>query len=227
MRRRRKNSHVGLWISLIIIVLVIISGLVFWKIYSIKKSAEFDVNSVSQYLFIDPSKELGYYIFIQGDKRSVYVIKVKNHSYNSEIKQEVNFESPLLAESLMADMLGVKSVYNYYVLFNDQSLIEFSNLLGINSNDFSQILSTLSQRGLKVFDYFKLNSIIKKLRPNTTLTSPALAKLMYSFGVFSIKILDMPTMTEKPLEITVSGKKFERLYIDLEKLGQLKEEIRR
>ncbi|SHH30508.1 hypothetical protein [Thermosipho atlanticus] len=220
MRKKRK-SRAGLWISIVVLTIVVISGFTFWKIYSIKSSPEFNASIISQYLFIDSTNNVGYYIFIQGEKRNLYILKVKDHSYNSASKQEIDFKSPLLAKSLLADMLGVNAVYDYYVIF-DNTVEDFSNAFGINTNNFDTLFEKLSQRGLKFFDYFKLDGIIKKLRPNTTLTSPALAKLLYAFGNYSVKTFDLPTMTEKPLKITVSGKTFERLYIDLEKLEQLK-----
>jgi len=233
MRRRRK-SHLGLWISLIVIGIVIAFGLFFWKIYSVKNSPEFNPSSISVYFLINANEEAnletqesGYFIIVEGSERSVYVIRVKNHSYNSETKQEIDFENPKLSERLLADMLGVKPIYDYYVIYNKNSFNNFVSSFGVNANNFEDLFNQLAQRGLKIFDYFKLAGVVKKLRPATTLTSEGLAKLLYSFGTYSVRMLDLTTMTENPLKITVLNKTFERLYIDLDKLKQLKEEIRR
>lgn len=233
MRSRRK-SHLGLWITLIVIAVIIVFGLFFWKIYSIKNSPEFNLSSISVYFLINKepfgdseTQEAGYFIIVDGSRRSAYVIKVKNHSYNSETKQEISFDNPKLSESLLADMLGIKPIYDYYVIYSKESFDEFVSSLGLTANNFEDLFNRLSQRGLKIFDYFKLSGVVKKLRPETTLTTEGLAKLLYAFGNYSVRMLDLITMTEKPLEINVLNKTFERLYIDLDKLNQLKEEIRR
>ncbi|MDK2885513.1 MAG: hypothetical protein PWP54_71 [Thermosipho sp. (in: thermotogales)] len=242
MRRRKQRSSLGLWISVIVIALLIVGGLFFWKIYSVKNSAEFNPSTISIYFFINSSKfgndesdnlgssnlnNIGYFIIVDGSKRSVYITRVKDHSYNSQTKQQIDFSNPKLSESLLADMLGIKAIYDYYVVFNHEKFNEFASSLGINASNFEDLFDKLSQRGLKVLDYLKLDGVVKKLRPETSLTSEGLAKLIYSFGTYSVRMLDLPTMTENPLEIKVLNKTIHRLYIDLEKLNQMKEEIRR
>ncbi|ABR30101.1 hypothetical protein SU69_01210 [Thermosipho melanesiensis] len=226
MRRRRRRNVFGVWITVLVIVFVLsIFGLFFWKISSIKNSPEFGEDVKSQYLFIDKDNNEGYYIVINGSMRTVNVIKLKNHVYNSELKKEINFSSPVLSLEVLKEMFSLDVVYSYYSVLDSVKIVKLSEKYGKRYENFGELLKYLTTRGLKLFDYFSFDGVLKMLRPETTLTSPSFAKLIDALGRFSVRIKDIPTITEKPLEIKVGNKTLERLYIDLEKLNQLKQEL--
>lgn len=223
--RRRRRRYSGVWLAIVLGLIIAIGALFFLKIYSVKNSEEFDLTKESQYLFINKDKNEAYYVIIDGNRRAINVIKMKNNSYDSKNKIEIDFASPILSLENLSKLFDVKADFSYYVYANSQQISEFAKKLNVNESGLEEIFNVFVNRGLKLFDYFKLDSALKELRPEITLTKPALAKLLYAFGNFSVRFRTMPTVTEKPLEITVGNKTFERIYIDLEKLEQIKNEI--
>ncbi|WP_126993121.1 hypothetical protein [Thermosipho globiformans] len=224
MRRRRRNTG-WIWIVLVLVIIAGVVGAFFWKVYSVKNSEEFNLSYVSQYLFIDKSNEEGFYVIVNGSKRTVNILKIKNHTFDPRKKQEINFSSPILALKILGEMFNVDSSYKYYVVVDSGKIASAAKKLNINASSFDELFNVLSERGLKIFDFFKLNSILKELRPETTLNAPSIAKLIYSLGNFSVRFKDIPTLTKRPLSITVGDSTFERIYIDTEKIQQLKNDI--
>ncbi|MBT1248473.1 MULTISPECIES: hypothetical protein [unclassified Thermosipho (in: thermotogales)] len=225
MRRRRRNS-VGIWITLLIVfVLLAIFGFFFWKVFTVKNSPEFSGEPKTQYLFIDKENSEGYYIVVDKTMRMVNIIKIKNHMYHPEFNKEINFSSPVLSLEILKDMFNTNAVYSYYAILESGRVLELSKKYGFNSTNFGEFLQSMTSRGLKLFDYFTLDSVMKIFRPETTLTKPAVAKLFDALGKFSVRIRELPTITKSSIKIKVGDKTLERLYIDLEKLNQLKNEI--
>ncbi|QTA37102.1 hypothetical protein JYK00_04930 [Thermosipho ferrireducens] len=225
MRRRKRKDTKGLWIVLAIVIAGILIGAGVFKVYSVKNSPEFNASFISHYLLVN--KDIGYFIRIDGDKRVVYIVKIKEYTYDPTTNHSIDINSPLSALNLLQSLLDIQSSYNYYVILNDTGFNTLTDSLNISTNNLNDFFRILSKRGLKYTDYFKFNGIIKALRPDTTLTAPALAKLLYAFRNYNIRNYDLPTLTEKPVKITVGQKTYERIYIDVEAIDSLKNAFRR
>ncbi|ABS60561.1 MULTISPECIES: hypothetical protein [Fervidobacterium] len=231
-RSRRSSERNYVKPVIIVLSILLLVGFLYLgiRIVSVKNSSEFDMKKKSVYYLYYPldkstsannndislegSKLRGKIFIVDGEKRVVNVINVPDHLFIFSKKLDISSSNPHDFVVLFNELVGIKADYIYEIVLKN----EYLKKVGVKElDDFVQYYG---KRGLKFFDYFTLSSHVSTLRPESVITEASLAKLYYSLGRFNIQTYDIPTMTSKPIKITVGDKVFIRLYVDEEKIQE-------
>ncbi len=231
---RSKRSSERNYVKPVIIVLsiLVLIGFLYLgiRIVSVKNSSEFDMKKKSVYYLYYPldnntstsnnnislegSKLRGKIFIVDGEKRVVNVINVPDHLFVFSKKLDISSSNPHDFVVFFNELVGIKADYTYEIVLKS----EYLKKVGVK--DIDDFVHHYGKRGLKFFDYFILSSYVSALRPESVITEASLAKLYYSLGRFNIQTYDIPTITSKPIKITVGDNVFVRLYVDEDKIQE-------
>lgn len=231
-----RTDHKILKVVLIIVLIVITVSSLYagFKMASIRNSPEFDLKEPSAYLFYSARQSASpdstepetvkeefqdlYVVYIFGERQSVDILTVPSHSFFFSKKVNVSEVPPREMLGFINETLGLKVNRIYLV-----PLEKFVQLQGVK--DFEELVSRLSKTGLRFFDYFIIGGRVTKLRPESNLTEPSLAKFYHAMRNLGINRYSLPTLTKKPLKITVAGKVYVRNYVNEDELEKLRQAL--
>lgn len=225
MRKRRSGL---VWILLVVVIAVGGFGLWFWLSSStIKKSEEFTTATV-HFAFVCKDENLAYFIRVDTTKRMIYVLRFPQYSFNPLTNRALDVQNPLEVFSFSESMIESSSNKRYYAVVSKEQISKFSKeIVGQEESNFENLLKRLANRTPKAFDYLFFRHWISTLKPETTFTPAALAKLMYELQRNAVRYYYPEAVTNKPIEIITDGKKYQRVYLDANSIQSIKDDIKK
>jgi len=224
-----KKRRTGLfWILLGIVFAAAGFGLWFFlSLNSLKRSAEF-ASPVVHYAFILKDQQKAYFIRVDLSKRMMYVIELFQYAFNPLNNRSLDVQNPLEVFSFAESMIEFSSSFRYYALVDSEQIKKFAkSLLGNGVESFENLLRSLAVRKPNPFDHVLVQRWLKELKNENTMSVAALYKLVYEFGRNALRFYTVKGALEKPLTITVDGKKYQRLYLDVDSIEAIKQDMRR
>ncbi len=169
----------------------------------------------------------GYFVRIDDDRRKITVIAFPKESFDPVRRESLYSERPLTDLEKIENLLDVKAEMVYYSVLSKDEFGELSRAtLGERYDDFERFLKDLSKRGKRFFDVFSVVSWSRKLG-FSNMNRYALYKFLEKMGTYAVNFYRAPSLTEKPLVIEARGRQFVRIYLDVEKMRLISEEIKR
>lgn len=225
MKRRRSNL---VWFLLIAVIVVAGFGLWFWlSSNSIKNSEEF-VSTNVHFAFVCKDENVAYFIRVDTTKRMIYVLRFPQYSFNPLTNRALDVQNPLEVFSFSEAMIESSSNKRFYAVVNKEQISKFSKeVLRQEESNFENLLKKLANRNSKTFDYLFFKHWVSILKPETTLTSAGLAKLMYELQRNAVRYYYPEAVADKPLEIVVDGKTYQRVYLDVNSIQFIKDDIKK
>ncbi len=226
MRRKRRT---GLFWTILAVFLAL-GGIAIWLLLTdtaIRRSPEF-ASQILHYVFVNKEKEVGYFIRIDTSKRMIYIISLKQHSFDPVNNRAVDLSNPLDVFSFVEKMLDISTNQRFYASLTDKQMKDFMNLFVRNGHtDFGVFLGNLAQKKSNIFDNVLLGRRLSVLRPESNFTKAALAKFVYEFQRNALRPYNLVATIDKPIRITVDGRQYERIYLDLKSIETIKQDIKR
>lgn len=224
-----KRRKTGLfWVMLGVIFVVIGFGL--WFLLSLnrlRKSPEF-ASPVVHYVFILKDQQKAYFVRVDNGKRMMYVIELPQYAFNPLNNRSLDVQNPLDVFSFAEAMIELTSSFRYYAVVDSEQIRKLAkNLLGNGVESFENFLRSLAVRKGKFFDHLLVQGWLRTLRNENTMSTAALYKLIYESNRNALRFYTVSGMLEKPLTITVDGKKYQRLYLDVKSIEAVRQDIRR
>lgn len=224
-----KRRKTGLfWVMLGVIFVVIGFGL--WFLLSLnrlRKSPEF-ASPVVHYVFILKDQQKAYFMRVDNGKRMMYVIELPQYAFNPLNNRSLDVQNPLDVFSFAEAMIELTSSFRYYAVVDSEQIRKLAkNLLGNGVESFENFLRSLAVRKGKFFDHLLVQGWLRTLRNENTMSTAALYKLIYESNRNALRFYTVSGMLEKPLTITVDGKKYQRLYLDVKSIEAVRQDIRR
>lgn len=224
-----KRRKTGLfWVMLGVIFVVIGFGL--WFLLSLnrlRKSPEF-ASPVVHYVFILKDQQKAYFMRVDNGKRMMYVIELPQYAFNPLNNRSLDVQNPLDVFSFAEAMIELTSSFRYYAVVDSEQIRKLAkNLLGDGVESFENFLRSLAVRKGKFFDHLLVQGWLRTLRNENTMSTAALYKLIYESNRNALRFYTVSGMLEKPLTITVDGKKYQRLYLDVKSIEAVRQDIRR
>lgn len=224
-----KRRKTGLfWVMLGVIFVVIGFGL--WFLLSLnrlRKSPEF-ASPVVHYVFILKDQQKAYFVRVDNGKRMMYVIELPQYAFNPLNNRSLDVQNPLDVFSFAEAMIELTSSFRYYAVVDSEQIRKLAkNLLGDGVESFENFLRSLAVRKGKFFDHLLVQGWLRTLRNENTMSTAALYKLIYESNRNALRFYTVSGMLEKPLTITVDGKKYQRLYLDVKSIEAVRQDIRR
>lgn len=218
-KHRRDGNRRIVFIVLLFLLLGILAVFSL-KIGSIRNSQEFSHNKISAYYFYTEKDAVyNHLIVVNSEKRSVHVVRVPSYAFFYSKRLGVRESKPRDQVVYLNELLNVKPVFYYVIPARE----EFFTRQGVK--DVEEFLTVYSKRGLRIFDYFRLEKLVAQLRPDSNITASGLAKFYDALGQYSIQTVDIPTLTKLPLKITVGNQVFIRHYVDEEALEDVRKTL--
>ncbi len=215
--RERYSSKAIVFVTFIVILLLF-GGFFGFKYFRITSSPEFKLDKVSVYYIRTESE--GALVITDVNKRMVKIVNVPNSLYIDSLRYSFIGENLTMHLQNLLRFIDVDRDYEYFVFLRKDIL----DSLGVS--DLKGFFDLLSKRGLKVTDYLTLEKFVSNTRPASSLTVPATAKLFKVFGQFAISEYSLPTLTTKPMMITVAGNTYIRTYLDEEQIKSFLEKLK-
>ncbi len=226
MRRKRRTTL--FWI--IFVVILAAAGFGVWLLLtnlSLKRSPEF-ASQVLHYVFVNKDKDTAHFIRMDISKRMVYILSLKQHSFDPLNNRAMDLSNPLDVFSFVERMLDISTTQRFYASMSDKQLKAFmSSFLRNGETDFEVFLKNLANKKSNIFETIFLGKQLSYLRPESNFTKAALAKFVYELQRNALRFYTLTTTTDKPVRITVDGRQFERIYLDLQSIQTIKQDIRR
>lgn len=224
-----KRRKTGLfWVMLGVIFVVIGFGL--WFLLSLnrlRKSPEF-ASPVVHYVFILKDQQKAYFVRVDNGKRMMYVIELPQYAFNPLNNRSLDVQNPLDVFSFAEAMIELTSSFRYYAVVDSEQIRKLAkNLLGDGVESFENFLRSLAVRKGKFFDHLLVQGWLRTLRNENTMSTAALYKLIYESNRNALRFYTVSGILEKPLTITVDGKKYQRLYLDVKSIEAVRQDIRR
>lgn len=224
-----KRRKTGLfWVMLGVVFVVIGFGL--WFLLSLnrlRKSPEF-ASPVVHYVFILKDQQKAYFMRVDNGKRMMYVIELPQYAFNPLNNRSLDVQNPLDVFSFAEAMIELTSSFRYYAVVDSEQIRKLAkNLLGDGVESFENFLRSLAVRKGKFFDHLLVQRWLRTLRNENTMSTAALYKLIYESNRNALRFYTVSGMLEKPLTITVDGKKYQRLYLDVKSIEAVRQDIRR
>ncbi len=204
--------------GIFLVILLVFGGFFGFKYFRINSSAEFQLDKVSIY-YIKTESE-GALVITDVNKRMVKIVNVPNSLYIDSLRYSFSGENYTMHLQNLLRFVDIERDYDYFVFLRKDILDSFgvSNLKGF--------FGLLSKRGLKFTDYLALEKFVSNTRPASSLTVPAAAKLFKVFGQYAVNEYSLPTLTAKPMMITVDGNTYIRTYLDEEQIKSFLEKLK-
>ncbi|MEN3007515.1 hypothetical protein [Pseudothermotoga sp.] len=224
-----KRRKTGLfWMILGIILAMAVFGSWFLlSLNNLRKSPEFS-SPVVHYVFILKDQQKAYFIRVDNGKRMMYVIELPQYAFNPLNNRSLDVQNPLDVFSFAESMIEFSSSFRYYAVVDSEQIKKLAKgLLGNGIESFENFLKSLSVRKSKFFDHLLVRSWLKALKNENTMSVAALYKLIYESNRNALRFYTVSGMLEKPLIITVDGKKYQRLYLDAKSIEAIKQDMRR
>lgn len=224
-----KRKRTGLfWVVLALILAGVGFGLWFFlSLNSLKRSPEF-TSTVVHYAFILKDQQKAYFIRIDTGKRMMYVIELPQYAFNPLNNRFLDVQNPLDVFSFAESMIELSSSFRYYAMADSEQIKRLAkSLLGNGVESFENFMKSLAVRKANPFDHVLVGKWLKELKNENTMTVAAFYKLIYESSRNALRFYTVKGILEKPLTITVDGKKYQRLYLDTKSIEALKEDMRR
>ncbi len=224
-----KKRKTGLfWVLLALIFVAAGFGLWFvLSLNSLKRSPEF-ASPIVHYVFILKDQQKAYFIRVDTTKKMLYVIELPQYAFNPLNNRSLDVQNPLEVFSFTESMVEFSSSFRYYAIVDSQQIKKLARyILGNGVESFENFLRSLSVRKGKIFDHVLVGQWLKEIKNEKTLTAAAFYKLIYEASRNALRFYSVKGSFEKPLTITVDGKKFQRLYLDVQTIQAIKEDMRR
>lgn len=224
-----KRRKTGLfWAILGVIFAVMGFGLWFLlSLNNLRKSPEF-VSPVIHYVFILKDQQKAYFIRVDNSKRMMYVIELPQYAFNPLNNRSLDVQNPLDVFSFAEAMIELPSSFRYYAVIDSEQIKKLAkSLLGNGIESFENFLKSLAVRKSKFFDHLLVRGWLRTLRNENTMSVAALYKLIYESNRNALRFYTVSGILEKPLTVTVDGKKYQRLYLDVKSIEAVKQDIRR
>ncbi|AJC74646.1 hypothetical protein AJ81_02070 [Pseudothermotoga hypogea DSM 11164 = NBRC 106472] len=224
-----KKRRTGLfWVLLAVLIAGAGFGLWFFlSLNSLKGSAEF-TSPVVHYAFILKDQQKAYFIRVDLSKRMIYVIELPQYAFNPLNNRLLDVQNPLEVFSFAESMIELSSSFRYYAVVDSEQIKRFSKaLLGNGAESFENLLRNLAVRKSNPFDHVLTRKWLGEFRNENTMTVAALYKLVYESGRNALRFYTVKGVLEKPLTIIVDGKKYQRLYLNVESIEAIKQDMRR
>ncbi|MEJ5229647.1 MAG: hypothetical protein WHT65_06560 [Pseudothermotoga sp.] len=225
MKRRRT----GLMWSIVIAV-ILIGAFALWFTLSsgaIKNSEEFTA-PVLHFAFVCKDDNYAYFIRMDTSKRMVYVIRFPQYSFNPLTNRALDVTNPLEVFNFAENLIDFTSNKRYYAVLSKEQISKFSKeVLNHQEENFEKLLRAISERKSKVFDFLFFKRWVSTFKPETTFTPAALAKLFYELQRNAMRFYYPEAITEKPLQIVVDGKTYQRVYLDANSVQFIRDDIKK
>lgn len=224
-----KRRKTGLfWVMLGVIFAVIGFGLWFlFSLNNLRKSSEF-ASPVVHYVFILKDQQKAYFMRIDNGKRMIYVIELPQYAFNPLNNRFLDVQNPLDVFSFTEAMIELPSSFRYYAVVDLEQIKKLAkSLLGNGVESFENFLRNLAVRKSKFFDHLLVQGWLRTLRNENTMSIAALYKLIHESNRNALRFYTVSGILEKPLTITVDGKKYQRLYLDTKSIEAVRQDIRR
>jgi hypothetical protein len=211
-------------VLVVVLIAVALTAVLFLYYRSFLTSSDYRAAEV-HYLF--RVGDNSYFVRIDDSKRMVFVVSFPKESFDPERRETIISERPLSDLEKMENLLEVKAERAFYSVMSEEEFLKLcQDLLGKQCESFPDFVKEFSKRKLKFFDFIFVGSWLKKFGFNN-LNRFSLYKFFEKISNYAIDVFEAPTVTEKPIVIEVQGKKYERLYLDSEKLKAISEEMKR
>ncbi len=225
MKRRRSGL---LWFLLVAVIVV--TGFSLWFLLSsnaIKNSEEFRAETV-HFAFVCKDDNVAYFVRVDTNKRMIYILRFPQYSFNPLTNRVLDVQNPLEVFSFAEAMIESTSSKRYYAVVSKEQLSKFSKeVVGQKEDNFENLLKKLSNRNPKAFDYLSFKRWILALKPETTFTPASLAKLMYELQRNALRYYYPEAITDKPIQIVVDGKTYQRVYLDANSIQSIRDDIKK
>ncbi|ODN31163.1 hypothetical protein [Fervidobacterium thailandense] len=219
-KRKKEGSSLKVAFAVVLFLLLGVLAVFGLKIGSVRNSEEFAQNKISAYYFYTETDSVyNHLIIVNGEKRSIHVVRVPSYAFFYSKKLGVRESKPRDQVVYLNELLNIKPTFYYVIPERD----EFFKRQGVKNVE--EFLTLYSKRGLKLFDYFRFEKLVSQLRPDSNITAPGLAKLYDALGRYGIQTVDIPTLTKLPIKITVGNQVFIRHYVDEEGLENLRKSL--
>ncbi|HOJ87493.1 MAG TPA: hypothetical protein PLD34_00725 [Pseudothermotoga sp.] len=225
MKRRRSGL---VWVLLVVAISVGGFGLWFWlSSNAVKRSEEF-TSPIVHFAFVCKDDNLAYFIRVDTNKRMIYVLRFPQHSFNPLTNRALDVQNPLEVFNFAETMIESTSNKRFYAVVSAEQISKLAKeIVGQQENNFENLLKKLANRNPKAFDYLSLNRWVSVLKPETTFTAAGLAKLMYELRRNALRYYYPEAITDKPIQIVVDGKTYQRVYLDANSIQSIKDDIRK
>jgi len=224
-----KRKRTGLMWSIVIAV-ILVGAFVLWFTVSsgaIKNSEEFTA-SVLHFAFVCKDDNYAYFIRMDVSKRMVYVIRFPQYSFNPMTNRALDVTNPLEVFNFAENLIDFTSNKRYYAVVSKEQIDKFSKeVLHRQEENFEKLLRAISERKSKAFDFLLFKKWVSIFKPETTLTPAALAKLLYEVQRNAMRFYYPEAVTEKPLQILVDGKTYQRVYLDVKSVQFIRDDIKK
>lgn len=194
---------------------------------AIKNSEEF-LSETVHFAFVCKDDNVAYFIRVDTTKRMIYILRFPQYSFNPLTNRSLDVQNPLEVFSFSEAMIESTSNRRYYAVVSKEQISKFSKqVLGQEEDNFENLLKKLSNRNSKTFDYLFFKQWVSALKPETTFTPAGLAKLMYELQRNASRYYYPESITDKPIQIVVDGKTYQRVYLDANSIQSIRDDIKK
>ncbi|TYB95678.1 MAG: hypothetical protein FXF54_03795 [Kosmotoga sp.] len=226
VKRKKKKRRKPILILLIILAIVIAGFYVYYMISRINNSEVFSAESIDYLILHEQDESDSKFFLVRTKKDEILAVEIPMYA-SLHGKDTLTGEDVGKTLQTIDEWLGINAEYEYHFTLNEDTLKALSKALGSEAEDINALLDLLSERGLKIFDYWKLGDfeeIIRNRDDNAKISPAAIAALLDRATNLKRNPYILKGMTEKPIEIYVgsSSEPMDKIYIDTDSLNDLR-----
>jgi hypothetical protein len=195
----------------------------------VRNSEIFNAESIDYLILYDQEESNSNFYLVRTKKDEVLAVEIPMfaslHGNDTLVKDDVG-----KALQTIDEWLSINAEYEYYFSLDEKTLKDLSNALGSKAEDMNAMLDLLSERGLKIFDYWKLGDfegIIRENNNNAKISPVAIAAFLDRATNLKREPYKLKGMTDRPIEIfaSTSSDPVEKIYIDTDSLNDLRKQL--
>jgi hypothetical protein len=229
VKRKKKKKGRPILILIIIVALVIAGFYVYYMISRVRNSEIFNAESIDYLILYEKEESISNFYLVRTKKDEVFAVEIPMfaslHGNDTLLKDDVG-----KALQTIDEWLGINAEYEYYFSLDEKTLKDLSNTLGSDAEDINAMLDLLSERGLRIFDYWKLGDfegIIRENNNNAKISPAAIGAFLDRVTNLKREPYKLKGMTDRPIEIFVStsNEPVKKIYIDTDSLNDLRKQL--
>ncbi|MFO7881395.1 MAG: hypothetical protein R6U52_02515 [Kosmotogaceae bacterium] len=229
VKAKKKRRRKPVLILLLILLIAIGVFYIYYMISRVRNNEIFNAESIDYLVLYEHEESSANFYLIRTKNDKVMAIEIPLYA-SLHGKDTLNGKDVGNALQTIDEWLGINAEYEYHFAINDKTLRNLSNSLGNEVENMDAFLDLLSDRGLKVFDYWRLGDFEKIIIDNNTnakISTSAIAALLDRVTNLKRDPYRLKGMTEKPIKIYVSNNEepVEKIYIDTESLDDLRKQL--